>query len=136
MTNHVFANLGTKLKADTASELMAGIDDKTWISRPCNCGPGFKVDGKCIYGGQCRNACVIYKATCKCCNQVYIGKSLRYWKTRMQEHFRDVWKVIERKKDPENTFGSETFSRHFAAHCSHLSNSRQVRKFVYENIKL
>ena len=54
----------------------------------------------------------------------------------MQEHFRDVWKVIERKKDHENTFGSDTFARHFAAHCSHLYNSRQVRKFVYENIKL
>ena len=33
-------------------------------------------------------------------------------------------------------FGSDTFARHFAAHCFHLSNSRQVRKFVYENIKL
>ena len=54
----------------------------------------------------------------------------------MLEHFRDVWKVILKTKDPENAFGSDTFARHFAAHCSHLSNSWQVRKFVYENIKL
>ena len=35
-------------------------------------------------------------ATCKCSNQVYVGKSQWYWKTRMQEHFRDLWKILER----------------------------------------
>ena len=59
----------------------------------------------------------------------------------MQEHFRDVWKVMEKSgrpssSDSPNDFKSDTFARHFAAHCSHLFNSRQVRKFVYENIKL
>ena len=62
----------------------------------------------------------------------------------MKEHFRDVWKMLKRaqrspsndSQDNTNSFGSDTFSRHFAAHCSHLVNSRQVRKFVYENIKL
>ena len=98
MSYHVFSNLGAKLNADTASKLMEGIDDLTWITRPCNCGPSFKVDGQCIYGGKCRVACVVYKATCKCCNQVYIGKLQRYWKTRMQEHFKDVWKMLERSR--------------------------------------
>ena len=62
-----FFNLGAKLNDDTASKLMAGIDDLTWITRPCNCGPSFYVDGQCIYCGKCRVACVVYKATCKCC---------------------------------------------------------------------
>ena len=144
MSYHVFSNLGAKLNADTASKLMAGIDDLTWITRPCNCGPSYKVDGKCIYGEKCRVACVVYKATCKCCNQSYIGKSQHYWKKRMQEHFRDVWKMLERinrepssdPQDSSNSFGSDIFACHFSAHCSYLSNSRQVRKFSYENIKL
>ena len=46
MSYHVFSNLGAKLNADTASKLMAGIDDLTWITRPCNCGPSFNVDGQ------------------------------------------------------------------------------------------
>ena len=52
MSYHVFSNLGAKLNADTASKLMAGFDDLTWITRPCNCDPSFKVDGQCIYGGK------------------------------------------------------------------------------------
>ena len=119
---HVFANLGTKLNADTANKLMVCKDDKTWITRTCNCGPSFKVEGKFIYDEQCRNVCFICKDTCKCCHQFYIGKSLRYWKTRMQEHFRDVWKVVEKTKDPANAFGSDTFSRHFAAYCSNTAS--------------
>ena len=62
----------------------------------------------------------------------------------MQENFRDIWKMLERTRrspsnvpqDKTNSFGSDTFSINFAAHCTNLTNSRQVKKFVYENIKL
>ena len=144
MYYYFFSNLCAKLNADTASKLMAVIYDLTWITRPCNCRLSFNVDGGCIYGKKCRVAGVVYKATCKCCNQVYIGKSQRYWKTRIQEHFRDVWKMLERTRrptegnypEPTNNFCSDTFDRLFSAHCSQLTNYRQFRKFVYENIKL
>ena len=101
MSYHVFSNLGTKLNADTASKLMAGIDDLKWITRPCNCGPIFKVDGQCLHGGKCRVACVVYKATCKCCNQVYIGKSQRYWKKECKNTSGMCGKCWKDLKDPQ-----------------------------------
>ena len=118
MSYHVFSNLGAKLNAETASKLMVGIDYLTWINRPCNFGPSFKVDGKCFYGKKCRVSFVFYKATCKCCNKIYIGKSQRYCKTRMQEIFRDFWKILERTRrptegnypEPINNFVSDTFA--------------------------
>lgn len=37
----------------------------------------------------------MYDLECKLCESHYIGKTQQYFKERTQEHFEDVWKVIE-----------------------------------------
>ena len=48
------SNLASLINADTGLKVMAGIVDKGLHDRPCNCGPGFKKDSECIFGGKCR----------------------------------------------------------------------------------
>ena len=67
-------NFATSLMGDTASKLMDEIEDETWMDRPCNCGLAFKKDGLCLFGGKCREAAVVYKVKCRCCDSFYIGK--------------------------------------------------------------
>ena len=51
-----------------------------------------------LVGGKCREAAVVYKVKCRCCNSFYIGKTQRYLKARIWEHVRETWKVIEKNR--------------------------------------
>jgi hypothetical protein len=79
---------------------------------------------------------VVYDLECKLCNSHYVGKTQQYLKERTQEHFGDVWKVIEtgREKYGPNWRGSggyaraDAFAKHFADHCRDCNSSNEVRK--------
>jgi hypothetical protein len=73
MSYHKFSNLREIFQGDLNQKLMDGIISHDLMDRPCNCNCMSKIDGKCAYNGECRKMCVIYKATCKICNQPYIG---------------------------------------------------------------
>ena len=60
---------------------------------------------------------VVYKATCKCCNMVYIGNTQQKLKTRMTQHFGEVRDLIKLGKS------SDTFAYHFAQHIDPNLNS-------------
>ena len=134
------SNLASLLNANTGSKVMAGIVDEGSRDRDCNCGPSFKKDGECIFGGRCRESYVVCKLTCRCCNMYYVGKTQRQLKIRTWEHVRATWKAVEDLKAEVNdnanssysySYGSNAFARHFAVHCLSLKSSRDT-KFFYE----
>jgi hypothetical protein len=55
--------------------------------------------------------CVVYKATCKICNQPYIGQTQQKLKDHMGQHLNDVKKLV--------TKGTklDSFASHFTQHC-------------------
>jgi hypothetical protein len=68
---------------------------------------------------------VVYNLECKLCDSHYVGKTQQYLKDRTNDHFYDVWKVVEtgKKKFGPNWKGSggyaraDAFAKHFAQHC-------------------
>jgi hypothetical protein len=67
----------------------------------------------------------VYDLECKLCESHYIGKTQQYFKERTQEHFEDVWKVIETGNknygpDWRGTGGyarADAFAKHFTKNC-------------------
>jgi predicted GIY-YIG superfamily endonuclease len=55
--------------------------------------------------------CVVYKATCKICDESYIGQTQQKLKDRMDQHLNDVKKLVTKEIMPD------TFASHFAHHC-------------------
>ncbi len=66
----------------------------SWIDPATGCNRTSKIDGKCAYNGECRKMCVVYKATCKICNQPFIGQTQQKLKDCMGQHLNDVNKLV------------------------------------------
>jgi hypothetical protein len=82
--------------SDLSGKVMKGVIDQEKMDQPCNCNKSTLQDDRhCLYEGQCRRSMVVYNLECKLCDSHYVGKTHQYLKERMQEHFGDVWKVIE-----------------------------------------
>ena len=63
------------------------------------------VNGKLVKTapGNCTSYNIIYMAVCKCCNLVYIGRSVRHLNTRIGEHRRSFYEILDGKKiDPQD----------------------------------
>ena len=68
-----------------------------------------KGNGRYVYKVECRRCCVIYKVTCKCCSDFYIGNTQNTLK-RMEQHFQDVAQKFMIYKN------SYSFAAHYAKH--------------------
>jgi predicted GIY-YIG superfamily endonuclease len=55
--------------------------------------------------------CVVYKATCKICDDSYIGQTQQKLKDRMGQHLNDVKKLITKG------IKLDSFVSHFTHHC-------------------
>jgi hypothetical protein len=55
--------------------------------------------------------CVVYKATCKICDQSYIGQTQQKLKDHMGQHLNDVKKLVTKGTK------SDSFASHFTHHC-------------------
>ena len=87
--------------------------DRTWhinkfLDRECNCNATTKVNVRCVYGGECRRCCVIYKVTCKCYGDFYLENTENTLKKQMEQHFQHVAQKVANDKN------LETFAAHFA----------------------
>ena len=84
----------------------------------------------CVFKNNCRQSVVIYKATCKCCGQYYIGNTQQHLKERMNNHFQDTVRQIK------YNINSDTFSKHFAQHFPNTTNvnARDIRNIVSMDI--
>jgi hypothetical protein len=113
MSYHRFTNLRGIFQGDLNKKLMEGIISRDFQDLACNCNKVTKIDGECIYGGDCRKSCVVYKVTCKiprCCKQFYIGNTQQKMKNRQGQHLQDVKRLVRTGE------ASDSFARHFAKH--------------------
>ena len=74
---------------------------RTWVCKKkqeekCTC--RLKVDGHCLYKGECETTGIIYKITCKICQDFYIDKTIRSLKERTQEHYQCCGRFLALKK--------------------------------------
>jgi len=105
-----FSNLREMFQGDLGRKLMKGIMSRDFMDLPCNCNAASKIDGKCIYKGDCRKMCVVYQAKCKICDEVYIGNTQQKMKERQGQHLHDVRELSFKEKK------SDSFAAHFASH--------------------
>ena len=109
LSYHKFPNLRELLQGDLTTKLMEHIGSKDFERRECNCTTASKVDGVCIYGGNCRESMVIYKATCKETGKFYVGCTQQKVKKRFDGHFTEVCGFVNKG------ILSDSFARHFGA---------------------
>ena len=102
MLNKRHQNLKEMLLGDIATKVMKGIQPTEYVKatrkKKCNCRQSSKVDGKCLWNEECETTGVIYKATCKICDDFYLGKTQRGLKKRCQEHYWGIGKFFDKKK--------------------------------------
>ena len=132
MSYHKFANLREIFQHDLSSKLTKGLQSKDFMDHDCNCQSSNKDENDlCIYKGKCRRSIVVYKATCLICSMPYIGNTQQQLKARMDQHFGDVVKLVN-KGDK-----SDSFASHFAKHFSDDKKDVKVkRKDVRSMVKM
>ena len=75
MSHHGFQNLGELIQRYLVSKIRKVLASKDFPHRYCNCNATMKVNGICTYKGECRKCCIVYKVTCKHCNDFYVGNN-------------------------------------------------------------
>jgi hypothetical protein len=91
---------------------MDGITSCDFMDQPCTSNCASKIDGKCAYNEECRRMCVVlYKATCKICDESYIGQTQQKLKDQMGRMGQDMKKLVTKG------IKSDSFVSHFAYHC-------------------
>jgi hypothetical protein len=98
-------NLKEMLLGDIQRKVSRGVVsaeyEKKTRKKKCNCRSSHKVDGQCIYGEECETCSVVYKVTCLCCGDYYLGKTQNSMKLRCQKHYQDVGKFFDKRKAAE-----------------------------------
>ena len=133
MANSRYANHGELLEADLPSEVMAGIKDGNMVDEPCNCNAkSLREDKTCLNGGKCRKKMIIYGLKDRNTRKTYYGKTIQHLKIRTQQHFSDIWKIIDSKLNPNDmekknkAMATDFFADHFAQICGNCTNSKNV----------
>ena len=90
MSYHRFNNLAELLNGDLAAKIGRGILSCDLMDRECNCSLTYKVNGKYVYIGKCRQKYLIYEVKCSMCDAIYIGNTQQTFKKRMDGYFSDV----------------------------------------------
>ena len=111
MSYHRFSNLRDTFQGDLNRKLMDGVLSCDFMDLPCNCNNATKRHGKCVYNGNCRKMCVIYKVTCRKCENFYIGNTQQRMKNHQGQHLDDIKKLVMKG------ICSDSFAAHFARHC-------------------
>ena len=111
MSYHRFSNLSAVFQADLSRKLLEKVRPMDFMKEKCNCQAKTKTDGLCSFNAQCLHKCVIYGATCKVTNKMYIGSTQGKLKTRMNLHNQEVRRMAN------NGRTSDSYAKHFAALC-------------------
>ena len=109
MSYHRFSNLSAMFQADLSTKLLEKVRSMDFMKEECNCSSKTKTDGLCSFKAQCLHKCVIYGATCKVTNKIYIRSTQGKLKTRMNLHNQEV-----RRMDKCGRI-SDSCAKHFAA---------------------
>ena len=62
MSYHRFLNLSQAFQGYLSGKLMKNIQSKDFSELKCNCNKTLKVNGECVYGGECHRSIAVYKA--------------------------------------------------------------------------
>ena len=124
MSYHISPNLGEILQGDLVSKIRRKLTSKYFLDRKCNCKTSTKVKVRCADGGECQRCCVIYKVTCKCCGEFYVGNTQNALKIGMQQHFQDVAQKVVNNKN------SDSFAAHFAKHFTQKPSPQECREIM------
>ena len=95
-----------------------------FLDRECNCNSTVKVNSGCVYEGECRRCCVIYKFTCKFSGEFYVGNTQNTLLKRMEQHFKDVAQKVTNDKN------FESFADHFAKNFTQKPSPQQCRRIM------
>ena len=122
---------------------MAGLIDGNMVDEPCNCNAkSLREDKTCHYGGNCRKKMAIYGLKDSNTNKTYYGKTVQHLKKRAQQHFSDVWKIIDSKLHPNDmekkrkAMATDSFANYFAQICGNCTNSNHVREKLKQDISV
>ena len=111
MSYHKFSNVGELFQGDLSRKIMNGVTSLDFKNLQCNCQAANKINnGLCIFNGECRHNCLVYKLSCKACDKHYIGCTQNKQKGRAQQHFNDVNNLVQRG------ISSTSFADHVATH--------------------
>ena len=128
MSYHRYTNLREIFQGDLVNKLMDGIQSLDFIERDCNCRTDTKVNGKCLYGGNCRVSCIVYSIKCKICKKEYIGQTQQHKKERVQQHLNDIRLKVKVNKE------STSLAKHFAQHFEEPPKPKEIREVMELNI--
>ena len=129
MSYHRFANLRGIFQSDLNKKLIEGVISRDFCDLECNCNKLSKVDRKCIFGGDCKKSCVVYKVTCRECDEFYISNTQQKMKNHQGQHLNDVKKLVLRGES------LDSFADHFLRHCMvgvKLTNEQLRRIMKYQ----
>ena len=104
---HRFANLRGIFQSNLNKKLIEGVISRDFCDLECNCNKLSKVDGRCIFGDDCRKSCVVYKVTCRECDEFYISNTQQKMKNCQGQHLNDVKKLVLRGES------LDSFADHF-----------------------
>ena len=88
-------NLSELLNRYLVAKIGPGILSRDLVDRECNCFIPSKVNGKCVYGGKCRQKCLFYEVKLSMCDAIYIGNTQHKFKKIMDGHFSDVQRLLK-----------------------------------------
>ena len=111
MSYHRFSNLREIYQGNLNGKIMRGVKSRDFEDLKCNCSEATKINGECIYKGKCRCSMVVYQATCRQSNKIYIGNTQQKLKKRIDQHLDDVCHLTNKGA------ASDSFAKHFAAKC-------------------
>jgi len=106
MSYHRFTNVREIFQGDLSRKLTVGLTSQDFEPLPCNCRTSG--DGTCGYNNMCRNSIVVYKVKCNNTGNVCVGNTQQKFKTRMQQHFNEVQKLVKLGEK------SDSYAKHFA----------------------
>jgi len=133
MSYHKFPNLGQLFQSDLTRKLTKTIESLDFMDLPCNCNKNSKINGECIFKGNCRKSIVVYKAKCKLCEMAYFGNTQQKLKTRINQHLGEVCSLVNQGKT------SDSFAKHFAQHHTVARETKlkigEARKLVEVSIE-
>ena len=130
MSYHRFTNLTEVFSGDLNSKLNKNIRSKDFEAIPCNCNSSSKVNGKCVFKGECRRIMVIYKVLCKEIGKFYIRNTQQKVKKRIESHMRNVCNLANRKQQ------SDSFASHFVTVFQVRDSTKLTRKDVHKCISV
>ena len=98
-----FPNARELYRADLNTKLNDGLVSEEFRKRDCNCAGSNLREGACMYGGDCRSRCQIYKVTCRHCDKFYIGNTSDLLKNRTAGHCSDTCSLANKSPHPRST---------------------------------